>query len=163
MRRFLICLVVTASALALPSVFSVAVAAGSPPFYGETYAKAADAIKGRNATPEISTVIGSQVPIDDCIVTNAYPSITLNSTGRAAHSRTWFFDLNCNQPVAAPGKPGNSVATPEGRKAKTNEARIVSWNKTPEKCDGAGDYCRTTCQIYGGCSDELLKYLASLP
>lgn len=148
--------------LALSGTFGVGEAVAAPPFYGQTYAKAAETIEAKGLTASIATVIGSQLPTDDCRVMNAYMSFTLNSSGRKAHKGTWMLDLNCNQLVAQPGKPGNSTATSQGKSAKKIEGWIAIWNVHPEKCDNSGSYCRKQCAYYGGCSDELLKYLAGL-
>ncbi|WP_167106221.1 hypothetical protein [Mycobacterium sp. DL592] len=138
---------------------------GAPPFYGETYAKASESVKSNGGTPMIATIIGSQLPTNDCVVTNAYPSITLNSQGRAAHGSRWLFELNCNQRIASPGKPGNSAATADGSQAKKIEGYIEYWNKGNFDACGAdkktAQWCQQECDAYGGCSAEFENYLAS--
>ncbi|AQT83069.1 hypothetical protein B1R94_24250 [Mycolicibacterium litorale] len=150
------------------------IASAASPYYGQTYAQAAAKIESRGQTARIATVIGSQLAIDDCIVTNAYKSFTLNDRGRNAHRGTWLLSVNCNRAVAAPGKPGNSVMTPEGQKAKAIEVRADSLNnnfvnamekgKTPT-CGASAERaanCKNFCDKYGLCSEDLVKYLASL-
>jgi len=157
----------------LVGIFGAGVAYGAPPFYGQTFGKASERIQSRGQTAVIATVIGSQLATDDCIVTNAYKSRTLNSTGRAAHRGTWLLDLNCNNTVARPGNPGNSVMTPQGQKAKKMQTRADRLNgnahsalvkgKVPAcgKSDSNVQNCQNFCSRWGLCSDELLNYLSS--
>jgi hypothetical protein len=42
-----------------------------------------------------------------------------------------LLSLNCNDSVAAPGKPGNSAASPEGRVAKQQQQE-VEWRGTQQ-------------------------------
>ncbi|WP_431235195.1 hypothetical protein ACQ856_12205 [Mycolicibacterium psychrotolerans] len=137
------------------------VASAAPNLTGLTFGKASEKIQGWGGTAVISSVVGSQLATDDCIVTDARESITLDSSGRSAHRGRWLFDLNCNAAVAGPGKPGNSAASPDGAKAKKIEGWIASWNKKPAYCDGHIAYCQRYCDNYDGCSDELKQYLAA--
>jgi hypothetical protein len=142
-------------------MFGIGVASATPSLVGLTYGKAAAKIQGWGGTAAIATVIGSQLATDDCVVVDAKASITLDSSGRSAHRSRWLFDLNCNAAVAAPGKPGNSAASPDGAKAKKVEGWIASWNRKPSYCDGHIAYCQRYCAEYDGCSDELEQYLAN--
>jgi hypothetical protein len=146
---------------ALVGTFGTGTAFAAPPFYGQTYAEASEHIQNSGYDASIATVFGSQLPTPDCIVMNAYRSITLNSSGTKAH-HAWMLELNCNRLVAQPGKPGNSAVTPEGQKAKKYDGWVAIWNKHPEKCDNSGTFCEGICARYGGCSAELLDYLAKL-
>jgi hypothetical protein len=147
------------SALVLMPIIGTGVACGAPPYYGQTFAKASDAVKSNGGTPVISTIVGSQLPTNDCLVTNAHKSITLDSQGHSAHSGTWLFDLNCNLLVAEPGKPGGSAATSEGADAKKIQGWIVGWNRKPEGCTNP-QWCLAMCDKYGGCSAETEQYLS---
>jgi hypothetical protein len=89
---------------------------------GMTYADAVTAIKGWNGTPVVTTVVGDQLPKDDCIVTRAEQKKGTSKT---------LLSLNCNQLVASQGKPGNSVGSPEGRKAH-QELVDQAWRATPD-------------------------------
>ena len=148
-----------ASALILMPILGLGVASGDSQFSGQTYAKASEAVKSNGGTPVISTIVGSQLATDDCMVTNAHKSITLDSSGKSAHNGTWLFDLNCNQVVAGPGKPGNSAGTPEGADAKAIESQIKSWNGKPASCTNP-KWCLAMCDKYGGCSAETEQYLS---
>jgi hypothetical protein len=147
------------SALVLMPILGTGVACGDSQYSGQTFAKASDAVTSNGGTPVISTVVGSQLATEDCMVTNAHKSITLDSSGKSAHNGTWLFDLNCNQVVAEPGKPGNSAATADGANAKAIESQIKSWNSKPASCTNA-KWCLAMCEKYGGCSAETEQYLS---
>lgn len=155
---------------ALASVFvtmlmlGTGLAWGTPPYYGQTFAKASATVKGSGGSPTIRTVVGSQLATDDCLVTNSQASITLNSSGQAAHSGTVLFDLNCNLVVAEPGKPGNSAASSDGAVAKKVKGFITYWNAGhPDSCTpgASAQWCQQMCDKYGGCSAEVVHYLSS--
>ena len=173
MKKSVSCMFVIAVAglLAAVGFLGAGAASAAPPYYGMTYAKVAEIMSGKGQTPSIATVIGSQLPTDECIVVNAYKSFTLDSSGRTAHRGTWMLALNCNRAVAQAGKPGNSIMTPEGQKARAielkgtsisnNFAKSVAANKAPW-CEANAVRCQQICDQSGTCSDELLKYLAAL-
>ena len=141
--------------------------AKKPPYVGQTYAKAAAKIIGNNQTPVIRSVVGSQLATDDCIVTNAQKS--------KSRKRTWLLDLNCTNPVASPGHPGNSVTTPQGKTAHDRQARADNWDKQVSTYLAGGKKvpwcgrdeshtatCNDFCARHGICSEQLLDYLAGL-
>ncbi|PND56415.1 hypothetical protein CRM90_17595 [Mycobacterium sp. ENV421] len=149
-------------------------AAANSEYNGMTYEKASNAARSNDYTAVISTVIGSELPTDQCIVTNASRSITLNSTGRRAHSGTMLFDLNCNLAVAQPGKSGNSVVTPQGKKAKSilDDANLINTNVEKSLAKGATPFCGRDaahlancvdfCNAHELCSRQALDYLATV-
>ncbi|MBP1819430.1 hypothetical protein [Mycobacterium sp. OAE908] len=147
------------SASILMPIFGTGVASGDSQYSGQTFAKASEAVKSNGGTPVVSTTVGSQLATDDCMVTNAHKSITLDSSGKSAHNGTWLFDLNCNQIVAGPGKPGASAATAEGARAKAIQSQIMGWNRNPEYCTDP-KWCLAMCDQYGGCAAETKQYLA---
>ncbi|WP_179473016.1 hypothetical protein [Mycolicibacterium vinylchloridicum] len=162
------------SLVALFGTLGIGLATAKPPYYGMTYAKVSETLAGSGQTAAIATVIGSQLPTDDCIVINAYKSFTLNGSGRNAHNGTWMVSLDCNNPVAQPGKPGNSVSTAEGKKWKSwdTQAELINKNVTKALGDGsvpscgksaqAGKNCLALCTKTQLCSAEVLNYLQSL-
>lgn len=160
MKRFVISVTAAlAGYVAMLGLFGVPVAAANVDYSGLTYAKASEKIAGWGGTAQIATVVGSQLATADCIVVNTREAGFLNSSGALEHSGTILLDLNCNLPVASPGKPGNSAASPQGKDAKLALARINRWNQNPESCSNAR-YCQAICDTYGGCSNELLQYVA---
>jgi hypothetical protein len=137
---------------------STGTAAAAPPYYGLTYAEASERVSQSGGTPAIGTVIGDQLPVDKCIVVNSY--------GAKSGSGRWMFNLNCNNPVAEPGQPGNSAVSKTGAEAKKIKGYIEYWNKDVKNVESCGvsaasaNWCNQRCEIYGGCSDEVLQYLA---
>ncbi|MCU1698731.1 MAG: hypothetical protein JWR34_4794 [Mycobacterium sp.] len=121
---------------------------------GHTYSDASAAISSVNGTPVIATVSGDQLVTDDCIVTSWRKSIFLDSSGRNGRSAEWLLNLNCNNPVASPGKPGNSLMTPEGVQAKKNQQNADKINNDPTWCqenDTNLATCRKFCDSTGLC------------
>ena len=121
---------------------------------GHTYSDAAAAISGVNGTPVIATVSGDQLAIDDCIVTSWHTSKFLNSSGKNDRSKEWLLNLNCNNRVASPGKPGNSMVTPEGAQAKKDQEDAAKINKDPTWCHATADnlaVCEKFCNRTGLC------------
>ncbi len=97
------------------------VAAAAPDVTGETYADAVEAIEGGGATPKVVMRVGSRLPLDDCIVTNARDE----SAFRPAQDGIYGYaedevmlSLNCDGDHATATNPGASVASPAGRAAK---------------------------------------------
>jgi hypothetical protein len=72
----------------------------------------------------------------------------------ADRSRDYVFNLNCNNPLASPGNPGNSVMSPEGVKAKKDQATATRINKNPAWCEADDknmEYCQAICKRTGLC------------
>lgn len=137
--------------------------AASAGLEGFTYAKASAMIKGWGATPVIASVVGSQLATEDCIVTNSKKSNFLDSSGRSKGYQ-FLLDLNCNRAVAAPGKPGNSVASAEGKSAH-EEIRTMTWlGQDPDtNCAPRQQLCKQMCNKYAdSCPAALQKYVAAL-
>ncbi|WP_445168533.1 hypothetical protein ACTXG7_03880 [Mycolicibacterium sp. Dal123E01] len=172
--RFAIRAIAIAVAVTAIAVIGGGVAAGNSDYNGLTYAKASEQIKNNGNHPVIATVFGSELPTDQCIVTNMSKSRTLNASGSLAHSATYMFDLNCNLSVARPGKPGNSVVTPEGRHAKNiqDNADLIDSNVASKLAAGEVPFCgrdeahfadcKSFCDQYELCSTQVLDYLASV-
>jgi hypothetical protein len=121
---------------------------------GKTYADATEKIAGWNLKPVIASVVGSALPRDECIVTNWRKSGHLDDHGRSHHD-TVLVSLNCNNRVAAPGLPGNSVATPEGKEEQRIQERADFINNHPEYCQRNPDSCEQFCTRYPGrCTTE---------
>lgn len=145
-------------------------AASGPDYSGQTYGKAAKQISGWG-TPIIASVVGDQLVTDDCIVTSSKMGSFLDPSGRPRKSQV-LLNLNCNGSLAGPGKPGNSLASPQGKKMKDNVEAANNLNKDLTSALAAGtdpwcaseshaQTCKNICDISGECSTELLDYLAS--
>lgn len=154
-----------ASLVVVTPVIDAGFAHASPPFYGLTFADAAEKVKNFGGTPAVATVIGSQLATEECVVVNSRPSKTLDSQGQTAHAGLWLFDLNCNRVLAEPGKAGNSVASEMGATAKKIKGFIAYWNDGHfDSCGASIDsakWCQLQCDKYGGCSAEFEQFLSS--
>ena len=159
--------VVFVIALLVLGLVGAGFALAKAPYVGQTYEKVAAKIISRNGTPVIRTVVGGELPTGQCIVTNAQKS--------KSKKRTWLLDLNCLNPVAGPGHPGNSVATAEGKVARERQRRAEKWDrevaaylaggtKVPwcGRTESHTTTCRNFCARHGVCSEEVLDYLAGL-
>jgi hypothetical protein len=100
-------------------------ASPSPNVVGQKYGDATAALAGAGFSPVVSTTVGAALPWPECVVTHQKdrsvqpPPNTQWNGGEVTHQT--LLALNCNAAVAAPGTPGNSHASPEGRAAATSE------------------------------------------
>lgn len=146
--------VVVGAAVVAMSLFGTGTSAADP-YTGKTYADAAAKITAKGGTVVISTVVGSQLPMDQCIVENwhrpSYPRDNFD------HDKKQFLlSLNCAAKVAGGGKPGNSLASPEGRAQRAIEDRAALLNSKPARCEKNLDTCKRFCDKYGLCSKEVM-------
>ncbi|MBB3601838.1 hypothetical protein FHT40_001471 [Mycolicibacterium sp. BK556] len=134
--------------------------ASGPNLTGQTYSQASEKIASWGSKAVISSVVGDQLAMDDCIVTGSSRAGFLDSSGRKQDS-AFLLNLNCDGSLAAAGKPGVSAASPQGRK-QAKELKSLAWyDKDPTRCDGESlEYCKQLCQKYADkCSAELLQVL----
>jgi hypothetical protein len=135
-------------------IFGSGVASAWDPLVGKTYDDAATTISGWNGTPVINTVTGSQLEKGNCIVTSWHKSIFLDASGKNTRPHDYLISLDCNNHLAAPGHPGNSVMSPEGVKAKHDQEAAVAISKNPAYCqkdDATMQRCKGVCQRTGLC------------
>jgi len=121
---------------------------------GQTYDDAASKISEWNGTPVIGTVSGNQLQKGDCVVTSWHKSIFLDSSGDNTRGGEILLNLNCNNSLASPGHPGNSLMAPEGAKAKKDLTAAESINKDPSFCDKSdaiAQWCAGVCNRTGLC------------
>ena len=133
-------------------------AAAADPLVGKKYSDAASWVNRRGGTPVVSTVAGSQLALDDCVVTSWSRGGFLNSSGKNDRRREYYLHLNCNNTLASPGHPGNSLMTPEGAKRKAQERTAARLNERPEQCQRSEsmlESCRRFCNNTGLCKFEL--------
>jgi len=106
----------------------------------------------------VATVSGSQLALDDCIVISWSRGGFLNSRGKNDRRNEYYVHLNCNNQVATPGHPGNSLMTPEGQKRKAQLDRAQAINEKPERCQRSQatyESCVRFCNSTGLCKVEL--------
>lgn len=137
-------------------------AAKGPNLSGQTYAKASEQISGWGQKAIISSVVGDQLAMSDCIVTGSNRGTFLDSSGRK-QAASILLDLNCDASLAAAGKPGLSAASTMGRKEKKELKSLAWYDKDPTRCDSTSiEYCKQLCDKYSDeCSAGLQGFLAS--
>ena len=125
------------------------------PWDGKTYGHAA-ATMSSYYTPVVAGVIGGQRVSDDCIVISSKRSHYTDARHRK-RSRDYLFYLNCSAGVAG-GKPGNSVTSAAGQKAKKDQESAKSLQKrlekNPETCnksENSFNWCVRLCERTGMC------------
>ena len=96
------------------------VATAAPDVVGQTYKDAKNTIQESGAAVIVATRTGVMAEIDKCIVTKAWDKPSVTPARSAPKNEVWVA-LNCNAAIAAPGSPGNSAASPEGRQALISE------------------------------------------
>jgi hypothetical protein len=109
---------------------------------GHTYEEAAATIAGWKGTPVIASVVGSLLDTNDCIVTSWHKSIFLDSSGTKKDPSSILVNLNCNAALAAPGTPGNSLATPQGQAQKATELRDAKTQATADYINAHPEFCQ---------------------
>lgn len=123
--------------------------ASADPLIGKRYSDAVSWISQRNGKPVVTTVSGSQLALDDCIVSSWTQGGFRNSRGRNDRWNEFYLHLNCNKQLASAGHPGNSLASPDGKKRKKQEDWAASINEHPEQCrrsEAAFENCRSFCE-----------------
>jgi hypothetical protein len=109
---------VGAASLAL---FGAGTAAAAPDVVGQTYEDASAAIEDDGGTPKIAVTVGSFLPQDECVVTNAWDVVFIrDDEGEFAHAADEvMLSLNCNGGHATHNNPGASAASSAGRQSSS--------------------------------------------
>jgi hypothetical protein len=154
--------VVAAVAVTVMGTFGAGVAAARGPNpMGKTYSDAAAEIADWGWTATIAIIIGDQTATDDCVVTGFRTASFLDPDGDR-RDKEMLLDLDCNAKIAAPGQPGNSAASPEGRTAKKELKSLAWFAKDPAgNCGPIAAYCAQLCEKYAdSCSPLVQEFLA---
>jgi hypothetical protein len=101
-------------ATAVSVVFGTGVASADA-YAGQTYADASSALSDAGETGIIASRIGGQLPDDECTVIRSQNAPFVSSIDFTHVSSTVQLYLNCNGTLASAGKPGSSLASPEGQ------------------------------------------------
>lgn len=135
-------------------------------YVGLTYAKAAESIN-QWGKAIIATREGSYLPTDQCMVVGSRRANFLDSSGRNQGGAV-LLDINCNDKSAAGGHPGNSAASPEGKKAVALRKSVEYINKdfADSAAEGKASWCeehvtgcKYNCEQDGTCSAEVKEFL----
>lgn len=93
-----------------------------PDVVGQPYGDAVSAIEDGGGTAHVAVTVGSRLPRDECIVTNAWDVRQLvpmtTDTYYEYDENVTQVALNCEGDHATEEHPGASVASPAGREAK---------------------------------------------
>jgi len=96
----------------------------------------------------IASVVGGDLPVDDCRVTRYQRGSFRDEMGRARSEVEILLYLDCNARLASPGSPGASLASPEGRDMKKDRDYALLIKQNPEWCgltDENMQVCRAVC------------------
>jgi hypothetical protein len=104
-------------ALALSTLLGGGVAAADD-YAGQTFSDASSAASDAGQTVVVAARTGDTLEEGDCLVTRSQTAPFASGNDGIHVSDTVQFYLNCNGPYATATKPGNSVASPEGRTSK---------------------------------------------
>ncbi|CAN5579880.1 hypothetical protein BH09ACT7_BH09ACT7_58400 [soil metagenome] len=135
-------------------------AAAKTPYAGLTWGVASAKVADKGGKAVISTVVGSELPTDECVVMSARRSSYTKRDG-FDHERAWLFALNCNAKLAHGGEPGNSLASPEGRAQEKLESTAAKINAGASKpgnwCAQNLEKCQKFCDTNAGlCSKDIM-------
>jgi hypothetical protein len=122
--------------------------ASADQFAGQTYADASANLAKMGGTAVIAGRIGNQLPDDECLVTRSQRASWQKGDRFNRVYDTVLLFLNCNAPVASATKPGNSLASPEGRAAKQVQDTADYINAHPEYCGENAvntEFCKNFC------------------
>lgn len=155
MGRFVVRVLSAVGAAVLSmTILGSGVASADDGLTGSSYGEASAWISSHNGTSVVGTVSGDQVEKGNCIVASWHKSIFLDSSGDNTRSGEYVLNLNCNNPLASPGKPGNSAMSPAGVKAKAEQEQAASIDKNPEWCETSDSrlkWCEGVCNRTGLC------------
>jgi len=132
------------------AMFGSGVASADNEYAGETYGKAAQEISQSGGSPTIATRVGSFLPTSQCTVTGSRSGNFLDSSGTGGGGEVLLY-LNCNNTFAAAGVPGNSIASPEGKQARSDyEDRLAEAQKQAEVQQNESDELLQSQEVSGG-------------
>ena len=106
------------AASALMALFGTGVAAADD-YAGQTYADASSAASDAGQEVIVASRVGDFLTQDECIVTSSQAAPFIHGDDFVHVTDTVQFNLNCTGAYATATNPGASVASPEGRAAKS--------------------------------------------
>ncbi|MFY1621517.1 hypothetical protein [Micromonospora sp. WMMD736] len=110
------------AALASAALWGAGTAVAAPDVVGEPYSDAASEIVSGGGSAHVAVRVGSRLPQDDCIVTNAWDRTftrpMIDDVYYEQSSGEVNLALNCNGDHATATNAGTSVGNPAGREAK---------------------------------------------
>ena len=117
------------------AVLGSGVAHAAPDVVGQKCSDAVSAIEDGGGTAHVAVSVGSRLPRDECIVTNAWTVRQLvpqtSDTYYEYREDVTQVALNCEGDHATETHPGASIASPEGREAKAAEEEAAAAEHEP--------------------------------
>jgi len=126
-KRNIVAATVAAAGILTSMGGAIAAAATPPNVVGQDYSDASGTLTGAGFTPIVSTTFGDRKARGDCVVVNQVEQTVQppeNSGGSATNDV--LVSLNCEAGVASATMPGNSLASPAGRKAAADAAAAAA-------------------------------------
>ena len=122
-----------AAACASMCLLSTGVAAADPDVVGQTYSDAKAALREANMTPVVATVLGGNLPQNQCYVVSTSKPTFLDQGGYSKGNLIQV-NLNCHSPATAE-KPGFSAGDhgPAAQAVRdTYKQQGLEWKKTAD-------------------------------
>ncbi|MEW2478337.1 hypothetical protein AB0876_01965 [Mycobacterium sp. NPDC049093] len=117
------------------AVMGAGAAQAAPDVVGQTYSDAVSAIEDGGGTAHVAVSVGSRLPRDECIVTNAWTVRQLvpqtSDTYYEYREDVTEVSLNCDGDHATETHPGASIGSPAGREAKAAEDEAAAAEQQP--------------------------------
>lgn len=117
------------------AVMGAGAAYAAPDVVGQTYSDAVTAIEDGGGTAHVAVTVGSRLPRDECIVTNAWTVRQLvpqtSDTYYEYEEDVTQVSLNCDGDHATETHPGASIGSPAGREAKAAEDEAAAAEEEP--------------------------------
>ena len=123
------------TAAAAMALFGTGIAAADD-YAGQTYADASSAASDAGQTVVVASRVGDWLAQDDCIVTSSQPAPFIHGDDFVHITDTVQFNLNCSGAFASATSPGDSVASPTGREAKSTVEDAAAAAATGETSPG---------------------------
>ncbi len=121
------------AACASMSLVSSGVAAADPDVVGQTYSDAKAALSEANMTPVVATVLGGNMPHDQCYVVSTAKPTFLDQGGNSKGNLIQV-NLNCHPPATTtkPGFSAGNHAAAAHAVRDTKKQQELAWKKTAD-------------------------------
>ena len=128
-----------------------AVGNASPDIVGKTFDEANSILRSAGYNAVVVATFGGRTARADCIVTQ-------QGNRQSSNGQEALLALNCNAPLAGPGVPGNSAASPAGRAAA---AAVIRVSKANVEQSLVGELAKTPGPAWAQCSGDLVGTIDS--
>ena len=129
------------------AVAAPAAAHASPDVVGKTLGEATSVLRSAGYSPLVTNTFGGRTDRAACIVGRQQDRLTSNSAQT-------LLTINCNAPLAGPGLPGNSAASPAGRAAAAAAVTRVAKERIEQSL--LSQFERGSGQSWAQCSGDLV-------